>query len=88
MEMSDCYSSFGPPASTVAFPAGTVTGYGGGAGMSYPGHTGTNSGGSPGMGGEPSKYISWFWFTVYGTSTGHGNAGNVGTNWTRCISSV
>jgi len=76
-------SSFGPP-SNAAAPTHLLA-LGGGAGKSYPGHTGTNSGGSSGgMGGEPGSMAGSAAQpapTVYGTSTGHGNAGNTGTNW-------
>jgi hypothetical protein len=76
-------TSFGPPASAAA-PTHLLA-LGGGAGMKYPGHTGTNSGGSSGgMGGEPGSQAGSAAQpnpSVYGTSTGHGNAGNTGTNW-------
>lgn len=76
-------TSFGPPASAAA-PTHLLA-LGGGAGMKYPSHTGTNSGGSSGgMGGEPGSQAGSAAQpnpSVYGTSIGYGNAGNTGTNW-------
>ena len=77
-------SSFGPSGTINA--STHLVSFGWWCWLSYPGHTGTNNGGSGGgMGGEPGgltgSSVGQPAPTVYGTTTGHGNPGDTGTNW-------